>query len=90
VSGEDDEEPPLDRCLDVEGDCDEVEGRFESFDVLFEVSSYSKDCFTDLRPKVLIAVEIASFSTVSSSEVTRNLRVDSSNLWKKKWGERNC
>lgn len=77
MSGDDEEEPF--RCLDDDGDCVEVDGRFESSDVLV-VSSKLSNCFTDLSPKVLMAVEIASFSTVSSSEVSRNFRVDSSNL----------
>lgn len=55
------------------GDC-EVEGRLESSESL----NISSDDF--FRPNVLIAVDIASFSMVSSSDATRNLRVDSSSL----------
>lgn len=60
-----------------EFDCDDVDGRLESSDVV--LSSKVSNWFF-LSPNVLIAVLIASFSTVSSSDATRKLLVDSSNL----------
>lgn len=58
-------------------DCEDVDGRLRSSDpVLYSNMSYG-DFF---KPKVLIAVEMASFSTESSSEATSKFLVVSSNL----------
>lgn len=55
----------LECCLDDEGDCEDVDGRLESSDALGS-SNMSNVCF--FNPKVEIAVEIAAFSTVNSSD----------------------
>lgn len=64
-------------CLDDDCDCEDVDGRLESSNAL-NSSKMSNECF--LRPNVLIAVEMASFSTVNSSVATKKLLVLSRSL----------